>query len=824
MDQCETGSNVRNPEKGFLGKCDNDVDEDPIIRAMRMADALDRETESLQPPNYDVDLASESSRSSRSRPRSTSWSVMEFAVQLREPRTGLPIDAGDGYPVFRIQSPAKRKRSRCKGFEPAHQGKASRTLLHQVPSGRGSAAENTNKYAPTLGSVSRWSTRSTRTTEQQTPTLASRPSWSPKVPIRTSSRDAPTMLTNSLEKFTQDSSQSDDDDGVKLFTDHNGTPQIANLAVDKPYPPMSPLFESDKIHFGSQVFDSRPTSSLHPQSHSAVTSRTFGVEKPTKTAGSTMSKTSSAVTTTEGTMSSEMIIAIGVEDGVSSEFLTQTIDQIEALAPKELIANAMQSFTTLPLIKQMEDNPFTNRSLLAQLMVPHVEAYFLLNSHVRLLIIDYPADHLSTILSLQALVGSNSMAVAGILNEDDHALSRCSTPLANSDKPVSAASSTDNLALPLEAKFPGPPTSFAKANYLVTASATDSEMTSFLASIRDFYLSEDSPRKDRKRRRVKPEEAKSQQPRAASASSKTSSNPKNYLNLRLDSPHHGFSSSSNLATPPISPTDPTATTADERSSFSPSTTTTHLYLQPVSPESLEFGNAGPNSKTVEKMKNPGTIVFKAVSPTEMRRPNNSNHERNPRNHIYHQMNNLETLPKPKANTSVARKAIRRKPLPSNIAAVGGTRYSQQKYSNNNPNSTSTNTNTNLILFGDDDEKPLATTTTTTSFLPSYQSTTASFSSSNLNTYTDSEDEYASNSRRCDQENEIPEEDSVIDFGIYHSSPTTRCERCGSPNYGRKEEKFLSQGGNSKTERVLGMPPAQVKEGRDRKAMKLLGLE
>ncbi|KAM7216685.1 hypothetical protein V8F06_007915 [Rhypophila decipiens] len=491
---------------------------------------------------------------------------------------------------------------------------------------------------------------------------------------------------------------------------------------------------------------------------------------------------------------------------------------------RELIANAMQSFTTLPLIKQMEDNPFTNRSLLAQLMVPHVEAYFLLNSHVRLLIIDYPADHLSTILSLQALVGSNSMAVAGILNEDDHALSRCSTPLANSDKPVSAASSTDNLALPLEAKFPGPPTSFAKANYLVTASATDSEMTSFLASIRDFYLSEDSPRKDRKRRRVKPEEAKSQQPRAASASSKTSSNPKNYLNLRLDSPHHGFSSSSNLATPPISPTDPTATTADERSSFSPSTTTTHLYLQPVSPESLEFGNAGPNSKTVEKMKNPGTIVFKAVSPTEMRRPNNSNHERNPSNHIYHQMNNLETLPKPKANTSVARKAIRRKPLPSNIAAMGGTRYSQQKYSNNNPNSTSTNTNTNLILFGDDDEKPLATTTTTTSFLPSYQSTTASFSSSNLNTYTDSEDEYASNSRRCDQENEIPEEDSVIDFGIYHSSPTTRCERCGSPNYGRKEEKFLSQGGNSKTERVLGMPPAQVKEGRDRKAMKLLGLE
>lgn len=32
-------------------------------------------------------------------------------------------------------------------------------------------------------------------------------------------------------------------------------------------------------------------------------------------------------------MSSEMIIAVGAEEGVSREFLTKTVGQIEALAP-----------------------------------------------------------------------------------------------------------------------------------------------------------------------------------------------------------------------------------------------------------------------------------------------------------------------------------------------------------------------------------------------------------------------------------------------------------------------------------------------------------
>ncbi|KAM7209450.1 hypothetical protein V8F20_000188 [Naviculisporaceae sp. PSN 640] len=934
MDQCAPGSQENRPDHGLTGKGDNDVQEDPIITAMRRADALDRETESLQPPNYDVDLALKSSRSSRvsTRPRSMSWSVMDFAIQFRESRTGIPLDAGEGYPVIRIQSPIKRKRSRSRTLQSLSpipfQVNSNRTLLHWVGSVRGSAAENTREYPPTLVG-SRPSTKMRM--RGYTPTLgsSSRPSWSLNVPIRTSSRDAPTMLNNSLEKSAGDSSQSDDDDGSsKLFTDHNKTPQTANLAVTKPYPPMSPLFERNKIHFGSQVFgeplqletdqggslasprtlersnisvpplplplplpghhlintstfgpsnpfppfslpespqsllddsnsimDDRSISSLQPQSHSAITSRTFGPAEPNTTTsttrgGSTIkSKTSSTVTTTEVTMSSEMIIAVGAEDGVSREFLTKTIGQIEALAPKsegvsqcgrlnmrELIANAMQSFTTLPLVQQMQENPFTNRSLLAQLIVPHIEAYFLTHSQIRLLIIEYPADHLSTILSLQALMGRNSMAVAGILNEDDHALSRCSTPLGNTAKPPPVTKKPSNESLSIESRFQGPPTSFSKANYLVTASATDSEMTAFLAHIRDFYLPEEGQRKERKRRRVKPEEASQQQRGVSinSADSKTSSNRRNFLNLRLEYPHQGFSSSSNLATPPISPIDPTEEAPADRSSFSPSTTTTHLYLQPVSPESLEFGRAGPNSRTIEKLKNPTTMVFKAVSPTEHRRPQtHHDNRRSPSGIDNHHLLDRETPP-PRTDS---RNAFRRKPLPSTagskytaVTSTTATTTTRRHYNSNDNN----NTNTNLILFGDDDDDNKRPTNVSTTSLPSYHTTTASFSSRNIYaSYTDSEDDYGSwQYDEYDDDDEDYDKDSLAEnFGKYHSSPTTmqvpvsnRCERCGSPNIGRKEEKI---GAGSKSERLLGVPAVVLcKEQalRDRKAMKLLGLE
>lgn len=479
----------------------------------------------------------------------------------------------------------------------------------------------------------------------------------------------------------------------------------------------------------------------------------------------------------------------------------------------------------------MQENPFANRSFLAQLIVPHIEAWFLTNSQIRLLILEYPADHLSTILSLQALMGSGSMAVAGILNEDDHALSRCSTPLGGPAKSPSLAKKPSNESLSPETKFQGPPTSFSKANYLVTASATDSEMTAFLANIRDFYLPDEGQRKERKRRRVKPEEAGQQQRGVSinSADSKTSSNRRNFLNLRLEYPHQGFSSSSNLATPPISPTDPTAVPAD-RSSFSPSTTTTHLYLQPVSPESLEFGRAGPNSKTVEKMKNPTTMVFKAISPTEIRRPHTKHdYRRSPSGSNKYHLLNRETPP-PRSDS---RNAIRRKPLPSTAASKYTTTTSTATATRRNHNSNDNiNTNTNLILFGDDDDDNKRPATVSTNFLPSYHATTASFSSSNIYTYTDSEDEYGS--RQCDgyDDDGEYEKDSLDErFRFYHSSPTTmhvpvpkRCERCGSPNYGRKEEKI---GAGSKSERLLGVPAAALcKEQalRDRKAMKLLGLE
>ncbi|RXG50577.1 hypothetical protein VDGE_30292 [Verticillium dahliae] len=45
-----------------------------------------------------------------------------------------------------------------------------------------------------------------------------------------------------------------------------------------------------------------------------------------------------------------------------------------------LVANAMQAFTAQPLANQTHENPFTNPYLLATLIVPHLEPYFVIHN------------------------------------------------------------------------------------------------------------------------------------------------------------------------------------------------------------------------------------------------------------------------------------------------------------------------------------------------------------------------------------------------------------------------------------------------------------
>jgi len=157
----------------------------------------------------------------------------------------------------------------------------------------------------------------------------------------------------------------------------------------------------------------------------------------------------------------------------------------------------MQTFTAQPLANQTQDNPFTNPLLLATLIIPHLETYLLVHAAVRFLLLEYPPEHLATVLALQKLVGVHIVKVAGIIDADGPdrlPFSRRPGPSGHR-KQASSIQGLDSLAA-CEGL------TFAKANLLLTSSATDEEIATFISTIwtilmdvSHFYVPEHPPRR-----------------------------------------------------------------------------------------------------------------------------------------------------------------------------------------------------------------------------------------------------------------------------------------------------------------------------------------
>src|SRR5579862_2100426 len=78
----------------------------------------------------------------------------------------------------------------------------------------------------------------------------------------------------------------------------------------------------------------------------------------------------------------------------------------------------MQTFTSQPLSIQAGENPFSQPLLLATLLIPHLETYLSSNDSTSLLILHYPASHLSSVLALRDLLGPQLLKVAGIIDAE----------------------------------------------------------------------------------------------------------------------------------------------------------------------------------------------------------------------------------------------------------------------------------------------------------------------------------------------------------------------------------------------------------------------
>ncbi|KAH7146473.1 hypothetical protein EDB81DRAFT_494329 [Dactylonectria macrodidyma] len=221
-----------------------------------------------------------------------------------------------------------------------------------------------------------------------------------------------------------------------------------------------------------------------------------------------------ANSTQENNRRMDQIFAIGAQRGVKKSYASTIGGQLERLGTKSsglsrsgrldfryLLANAMQAFTAQPLTSQTHDNPFANPYLLATLIIPHLETYLALHSDVRFLLLDYPPEHLPTMLALQKLVGVDLMKVAQIVDSNSKDL-----PFTNLRGTGSINSPdqgcTGRYGASLSPAGPTYDVTVSKANFLLTSTATEAEVATFistvlniLSGISPFYLPEESPKK-----------------------------------------------------------------------------------------------------------------------------------------------------------------------------------------------------------------------------------------------------------------------------------------------------------------------------------------
>ncbi|KAF4414704.1 hypothetical protein F53441_14710, partial [Fusarium austroafricanum] len=210
----------------------------------------------------------------------------------------------------------------------------------------------------------------------------------------------------------------------------------------------------------------------------------------------------------------DQIIAIGAQRGVKRDYACAIAGQLEKLGTKcngmsrsgrldfrYLLANAMQAYTALPLASQAKDNPFANSFLLATLIIPHLETYLALHTEVRYLLLEYPPEHLSTVLALQKLIGVELMKVAQIVDTSSKSMPfthlRGNSITGSDQGPVGRFGKTFH---PNSGSGYG--VKVSKANFLLTSTATDAEIATFIATIArilsdtsEFYTPHELPKK-----------------------------------------------------------------------------------------------------------------------------------------------------------------------------------------------------------------------------------------------------------------------------------------------------------------------------------------
>ncbi|KAH0532480.1 hypothetical protein TsFJ059_001168 [Trichoderma semiorbis] len=203
------------------------------------------------------------------------------------------------------------------------------------------------------------------------------------------------------------------------------------------------------------------------------------------------------------------ILAIGSQQGVDKVYSSGIIKQLETIGTKSsdrqgrsgrvdfryLLANAMQAFTALPLTNQTSDNPFANSYLLATLLIPHLETYLALHSEIRYLLLEYPPEHLATVLALQKLIGVDLIKVAQIVDPN----SKDYLPFTQIGGP--AVGTKINTKTPdLSPQSSSSDITVSNANFLLTCTATSKDIAKFVSAVWNIQIETCDPEPSPKRK------------------------------------------------------------------------------------------------------------------------------------------------------------------------------------------------------------------------------------------------------------------------------------------------------------------------------------
>lgn len=152
----------------------------------------------------------------------------------------------------------------------------------------------------------------------------------------------------------------------------------------------------------------------------------------------------------------------------------------------------MQSFTSRPLASQTAENPFTSPPLLATLMLPHLETYLAVHADIRFLILEYPPEHLATVIAIQKLAGVDLVKIAQLVDargKPDSLPFRhvregsVGSAASHTGSGGSSTSVYSKRSSSLSSGSTYGDLSKAKANFLLTSEASDKDIGDFVAAV-----------------------------------------------------------------------------------------------------------------------------------------------------------------------------------------------------------------------------------------------------------------------------------------------------------------------------------------------------